>query len=83
MADLEDLREAMKRAEDLNKASPCSENSLAALHAIDVFYTAKRNANTLAFYPMDCTVCGKILAFARHRLDLNTYCQSCMMKEST
>jgi hypothetical protein len=83
MSNLEDLREAMKRAEDLNKASPCSENSLAALHAIDVFYTAERNANTLAFYAMDCTVCDKILAFTRHRLDLNTYCQSCMMKEST
>lgn len=40
-------------------------------------------ANTLAFYPIECTVCGKILAWTRRRLDLNTYCQSCMMKEST
>lgn len=83
MSNLEELREAMHRAEDLNKASPCSENSLAALHAIDVYYRAKRNANTLAFYPMHCTVCGETLAWTRRHLDLNTYCQSCMMKEST
>jgi len=83
MANLEELRKAMARAEDLNEASPCSENSLAALHAIDIYYTAKRNANTLAFYPIECTVCGRILAFTRRPLDMNIYCLPCMRKEST